>query len=80
VVEGSACNYSHPTWKSTTCIMVEKVLQTASWVHVHSLPQAQHVHTYKVNGMCAHTSMAPTIERCGSFNHVWNAMEKIRGR
>ncbi len=51
--------------------MVKKVLQIVSWVHVHSLSQAQHVHTYKVDGMCA-----PTIERCGSLNHIWN--EKIR--
>jgi hypothetical protein len=33
--------------------------------------------TFIVTGATyAHISMAPTIERCGSLNHIWN--EKIR--
>jgi hypothetical protein len=38
VVERSACNYSHPTWKLVSRVMVAKVLQIASWVPMHLLP------------------------------------------
>jgi hypothetical protein len=38
VVEGSTCNYFHPTWKPTSHIMATKVSRIASWVQVHSLP------------------------------------------
>jgi hypothetical protein len=36
VFEGNACNYSHPTWRPTSCTMATKVLQIASWVLVSS--------------------------------------------
>ncbi len=29
---------SRPTWKSTSCTMVAKVSQIASWIHVCSMP------------------------------------------
>jgi hypothetical protein len=37
VVEGSACNCFHPTWKPTSRVMATKVSQIASWVIVCSL-------------------------------------------
>jgi hypothetical protein len=41
VVEGSACNYSCPTWKLAFCAMVAKMLQIASWVPMSLLPRTQ---------------------------------------
>jgi hypothetical protein len=38
VIEGSTCNYFCPKWKPTSCAMVAKVSQIASWVLVCSLP------------------------------------------
>jgi hypothetical protein len=41
VVEGITCNCLCPTWKLTSHVMATKVLQIASWVHVHSLSWVQ---------------------------------------
>jgi hypothetical protein len=41
VVEESACDCSHPTWKPTFDTMVTKVSQIASWLPMCSLPWTQ---------------------------------------
>jgi hypothetical protein len=68
-----------PTWKSTSSSMVTKVLQTTSWVHVHSLGWVQRKKWMLVRSMgCVHTHWRkPTIERCGSLSYVWSVVEKI---
>ncbi len=72
MVEGSACNYSCPTWKPTFPIMATKMLQIASWVFVRLLPWAQCKKRIPIKLMgCVHTHQGiPTIEGYGSPNHV----------
>jgi len=41
VVEGSTCDYSHPTWKPAFHTMVTKVSQIASWVPMCPMPLTQ---------------------------------------
>ncbi len=79
MVEGSACNCSHPTWKPESRAMATKVLRIASWVPMCSLPWAQRKRWIPIRLMgCVHTHWGvPTIEGWGSPSHVWNFVEKI---
>jgi hypothetical protein len=77
VVEGSACNYFHPTWKPTSRVMATKVSQIAPWVLMCSLPWAQCKRWIPIKSMgCAHRGM-PTIEGWGSPSHVQSVASKI---
>ncbi len=78
MVERSACNCSHPTWKSSSCAMVTKVSRTTSWVLVCSLPWVQCKRWTLVTSMgCVHTHQRiPTIEGCYNLSHIRNVMEK----
>jgi hypothetical protein len=42
VAKGRTCSYFWPTWKPSFHAIITKMLQTASWVLMHSLPKAQH--------------------------------------
>jgi hypothetical protein len=56
VVEGSTCNYFHPTWKPLSHTMTTKMLWITSWVPVHSLPWAQCKKWIPIGSMgCVHT-------------------------
>jgi hypothetical protein len=79
VIEGNACNYFHPTWKSTSCAMTTKVSQIASWVPRGSLPWAQCKRWIPIRSMgCVHTHWRMlAIEGWGSPSCVWNAVKKI---
>jgi hypothetical protein len=76
--EGSACNCFCPTWKLVFHIMVAKVLQIASWVHVHLLPWEQRKKWIPIGSMgCVHThQQILASERWGSPNHIRSVVEK----
>ncbi len=78
VVERSACNCSHFTWKSASHAIATKMSQTTSWVPMRSLPLAQHKKWTLVALMgCVHTHQKiHAIEGCGSPSCFWNIMEK----
>ncbi len=78
-LKGNACSCSHPMWKSTSQIMITKMLWTISWVFVRSLPWAQHKRWIPRGSMgCVHTHCGRfTIEGCNSLNYILNIMEKI---
>jgi hypothetical protein len=70
VVERSACNCSHFTWKSASHAIATKMSQTTSWVPMRSLPLAQHKKWTLVALMgCVHTHQKIlAIEGCGKSN------------
>jgi hypothetical protein len=78
MVQGSACNYSHPTWNSTSYTIATKISWTTSWVLVCSLPWVQCKRWTLVASMgCVHThQIIPTIERCGNPSHIHNVVKK----
>jgi len=79
VVEGNACNYFRPTWKSTFHPMPTKVSQIASWVLVSSLPWAQCKRWIPIKLMgCVHTHQGMhVIEGWGSPSHIQNVCKKM---
>jgi hypothetical protein len=80
VVEGSACNYSHPMWKPTSYTMVAKMLWIVLWVLVCSLPWAQRKRWIPIKSIgCVHTHWRlPKIEGWGSPSRVQNNIKKLR--
>jgi hypothetical protein len=77
--EGSTCSYFRPTWKLASHAMVAKVLWTASWVHVCSLPWAQCKRWIPIRLMgCVHTHQRIfTIGGWGIPSCIWNTTKKI---
>ncbi len=78
MVERSACNCFHFTWKSTSRVMTTKVSQIASWVPMCSLLVVQHKRWTLITLMgCVHTHQRIfAIERCGNPSHLQSIMEK----
>ncbi len=79
VVEGSACNCSHPMWKPKSHAMATKVSRITSWVPMCSLLWAQHKRWVPIGSMgCVHTHWGmPIIEGWGSPSHIQNVVQKI---
>jgi hypothetical protein len=79
VVKRNTCNYSCPTWRSTSRTMAAKVSRIASWVLVHSLSWAQRKRWIPIGSMgCVHTHQRIlTIEGWGSLSHIQKVVEKI---
>jgi hypothetical protein len=77
MAEKSACSYFHLTWKPTSHAMVANVLQTSSWVPMHSLPWAQCKRWTPIRLMrYVHTHQKiPTIKGCGSPKHIQKTKE-----
>jgi len=71
MAEKNSCNFC-PTWKSTSCAMVTKVLQITSWVHVCSLGWAQCKKWMPIKLMgCVYTHQGKlTIEGSGSLSYI----------
>ncbi len=78
MVEGSRCNCSHPTWKSTSHVITTKVSQIASWAPMNSLLWVQRKRRTPIILIgCVHTHRKIlVIEGCSNPNHVWNIVEK----
>jgi hypothetical protein len=80
VVKRSACSWSCPTWNLTSHTIMIKVSRIPSWVLMCSLPWVQCKRWIPIWSMgCVHTNQKILrSERCGSLNHIWNVVEKIR--
>jgi hypothetical protein len=78
MVEESASNYFHPTWKLAFHTMVTKVLRMTSWILVCSLPWVQCMKWIHARSMwCVHTHQTrPKIKGCDTPNHIENIVEK----
>jgi hypothetical protein len=80
VVEGSACNCSHLTWKPTSCAMATKVSQITSWVPVCSLTWVQRKKWIPIRLMgCVHTHWKMlAIKWWGGLNYIQSDVENTR--
>jgi hypothetical protein len=79
VTERNTCSCSHPTWKSTSCVVMAKMLQTTLWVPMPLLPWLQHKKSIPIRLMgCVYTHRKRhAIEGCTSPSYIQSVVEKI---
>jgi hypothetical protein len=82
VFERNTCSCFRPMWKPTSCAMAIKVSQSASGVHVHSLPWTQCKRWIPIRSMgCVYTNWKiHVIKGWGSsivFKALWKRLDKL---